>query len=229
MKTWFLGVLLVILVLILAILWPHIQIFAPSAAAPSSPQIVVATSTITASTSEYTVDSNYPQFGIPAIDTQIKTWVQNGIDDLESQANNDQPAENNFPLYSFTSQFSRAYVGDDYISVELVLSDYTGGAHELPVIVGATFNRSTGLPVTLDEALALTGKTLEQVAQEAKAQLAQDPDTQPTDMWSSGSDPVPNNYQTFLVTADSVIFIFQPYQVAPYSAGAPEISISRIK
>lgn len=192
-------------------------------------QIAVATSTITASTTEYTVDAQYPQFGIPTIDTQVASTVQSAASDLESQAMQDQPAENNYPLYNFSSIFENTYLGSDYVSAEIVLSDYTGGAHENPVIYGATFDRATGQPVTLDQALALTGMTLEQVASSSKAQLAQNPDTQPTGMWASGSDPTPDNYSTFLINKTDVVFIFQPYQVGPFSSGAPQVVIPRIK
>jgi len=194
-----------------------------------SSQISVSTSTISTSTTEYTIDAEYPQFGIPAVDSQIKMWVENSMNDLITQADTDMPAENGYPMYEFTSSFSNAYIGPDYISVPLVLAQYTGGAHEMPVIIGATFDRATGQPVTLDEALALTGMSLDQVASSSKEQLAQNPDTAPTGMWASGSDPVADNYSTFLINQTDVTFIFQPYQVAPYSSGAPEVSIPRIK
>jgi peptidoglycan-N-acetylglucosamine deacetylase len=189
----------------------------------------VSTSTITASTTEYTVDAAYPQFGIPAIDSQIKTIVENGVNDLETQADQDKPAENGYPLYSFTCLYNSPYIGSDYISVLIACGSYTGGAHELPTIIGATFDRSSNQPVTLDQALTLTGMTLDEVASSSKHQLAQNPDTEPTGIWASGSDPTPDNYQTFLINESDVTFIFQPYQVAPFSSGAPEVSIPRIK
>ena len=80
----------------------------------------------------------------------------------------------------------------------------------------------TGKPVTLDQTLALTGMTLDQVASSSKEQLAQNPETAPTGIWASGSDPTPDNYSTFLIDQNDVIFIFQPYQVAPFSSGAPK-------
>lgn len=196
---------------------------------PVSATPAVATSTITASTTNYTVEAAYPQFGIPAIDEKIKGVVENAAQSLESQATADQPAKNGYPIYDFTSSFDSAYIGPDLVSVRLALAQYTGGAHEQPVIVGATFHRDTGALVALDEALALTGMDLQQLASSSKAQLAKDPNTQPTDIWASGSDPSPENYSTFLIDKDSVTFIFQPYQVAPFAAGAPEVTFPRVK
>jgi len=217
------------IVLVLCVIWYLTTLIPLPPRAPSENAISVATSTLMASTTNYTVEADYPQFGIPVIDSQIKQQIDNGVSDLESQAVSDQPAANGFPIYDFTSAFDSVYVGPDYISVRLILADYTGGAHELPVIIGDNFHRDTGELATLDEALSLTGMTLDQVASSSKAQLAQNPDTQPTDIWTSGSDPTPNNYSTFLINKDSVIFIFQPYQVAPFSSGAPEVTFPRTK
>jgi hypothetical protein len=220
-------------VLVAALIVIVLGLFAFNAHQPllqlGSPGISVSTSTITASTTEYTVDAAYPQFGISAIDSQIKTTVQSGVSDLETQADQDKPAENGYPIYSFTCLYNSPYVGSDYVSVLIACGAYTGGAHEMPTIIGATFDRATGKSVTLDQALALTGKTLDQVAQEAKQQLAQNPDTMPTAIWASGSDATSDNYSTFLINQNHVVFIFQPYQVAPYSSGAPEVTIPRVK
>ncbi|HUO50208.1 MAG TPA: DUF3298 domain-containing protein [Candidatus Paceibacterota bacterium] len=217
-----LSIVLAAVVLLLVARAPMQSFTAPA-------QATVATSTITVSTTEYTVQADYPQFGIPAIDAKIKADVESGVSDLEKQALQDKPAENHFPTYTFDAQYSDAHIGPDFVSARLVLAAYTGGAHEMPVIIGENFHRDSGQIVTLQEALALTGKTLDQVAAAAKAQLAENPDTQPTGIWGPGSDSDPKNYATFLIQKDNVVFIFQPYQVAPYAAGTPEISIPRVK
>lgn len=38
--------------------------------------------------------------------------------------------------------------------------------------------------------------------------------------------PVEGNLEKFLLTEDSIVFHFQPYEVAPYSAGIVEVSIA---
>ena len=47
-------------------------------------------------------------------------------------------------------------------------------------------------------------------------------------LFADGALPKPENYQTFVVGADSVTFIFQEYQVAPYAAGPQEVSLPRV-
>lgn len=223
------SVIFALLAIVLAAVVLFLAARAPQSSYSAPPSVSIATSTEAASTTNYSVSAAYPRFGISAIDAHIKSDVDKGIADLEAQAQQDQPAKNGFPQYTFMSQFSDPYIGSDFISVRLVLDAYTGGAHDMPTLIGENFHRDTGQAVTLDEALALTGKTLDQVAQAAKQQLAQNPDTQPTGVWGPGSDPDPQNYQSFLINKNAVVFIFQPYQVAPYAAGAPEISITRIK
>jgi hypothetical protein len=196
---------------------------------PTSGQLTVSTSTITASTTEYTVDAAYPQFGIPTIDSQIKAAVVAGENDLIAQAQQDKPIENGYPQYSFDCIWDSPYVDVYYVSARIVCGTYTGGAHENPIVIGATYDRATGQPLTLDQALGLTGMTLDQVASSSKQQLAEAQDTAPTGMWASGSDPTPDNYGTFILNTEDVVFIFQPYQVAPFSSGTPEVSIPRVK
>jgi hypothetical protein len=169
----------------------------------------------------------YPQFGSSPIDTKIHNDILAGVDALKKQAQSDQPAAHNFPQYEYDSQFDHAYIGDDVVSVKLATEIYTGGAHGLPEYFGESFDRASGRALTLDDALALTGKTLPQVAAEAKQSLQQQLGSDILDI--SGADPKPENYRAFYITKTSVVFIFQPYQVAPYAAGAPQVSIARVR
>ena len=117
------------------------------------------------------------------------------------------------------------YAGSDIISVKLLLSQDTGGAHPNTVAVGVNVDPKTGRALTLDDALALTGMSLGQVAAESLAQLKA---KLGADMiFPEGADPKPENYGTFLVSASAVTFVFQSYQVAPYSSGMQEVSFPR--
>ncbi|MCE9541802.1 DUF3298 and DUF4163 domain-containing protein [Candidatus Kaiserbacteria bacterium] len=195
--------------------------------APTPQAVTVSTSTLAEEGTDYSVHAEYPQFGISAIDEQIRSAVAAGADELKKQAATDTPVSHGFRKYEFIGTFSDVYTGPEFISVREVVAQDTGGAHPLPVMLGLSFNRATGKMLTLDDALALTGLTLAQVAEQSKAQLSA----------KLGSDIIapegfeanPDNYSAFVVHENNVIFIFQPYQVAPYSAGAPETVFARQK
>ena len=199
----------------------------PTTQEATSTSITVATSTISEETADYSIDAEYPRFGIPAIDAKIQAKSVAAVADLKSQASNDEPAKNDFPQDAYAAHFGSIYTSDKLISVRFYTGDYTGGAHGLPYIFGMTFDRASGDELTLDEALALTGKSLTQVATAAKAKLQTQLGDDILDI--AGADPDPKNYASFYVTKSDVVFIFQPYQVAPYAAGAPEVAIPRIK
>lgn len=191
----------------------------------TSTVVSVSTSTIQTETADYTVNADYPQFGIPAVDAAIKNVIVESMDSLTTLATKDQPAKNDFPKYAFDSTFTSPYVSDDIVSVRIVTSMYTGGAHGMPSVFGMNFDRRTGRELAQDDALRMIGLSLEQIAAEAKRQL--------TEKYGGdiiapeGADATPDNYQAFYITKDSVVFIFQPYQVTPYAAGAPEVSFPR--
>ena len=48
-------------------------------------------------------------------------------------------------------------------------------------------------------------------------------------MFEEGADTNPENFSSFVISADKVTFIFQQYQVAAYAAGPQEVSFERKK
>lgn len=175
-------------------------------------------------TSQYAINVQYPQFDVPAIDAHITGIVQAAIADLKDMSR--ATASQDESEYSLDGRFESAYIGPDVVSAKLVLSQYTGGAHPLAIIVGLNYDRGNGRPLGLEDALALTGRSLQAVATQAGAQLS----AQLGEVFvADGARPQAENYSTFVISKDAVTFIFQPYQVAPYAAGAQEVRVARTK
>ncbi len=191
------------------------------------PGVQVATATERESTDTYTVEAKYPQFGIAAIDTHIKAVVEGAMTEFKNDtAAGPPPPDSAVSQYEFQSMFDSAYVGPDVVSAKLVVSTYMGGAHGNAVILGLNYDRETGAELTLDDALAMIGLTLEEVAERARAELSA---KLGADLISpDGANPTAENYSTFTVGPDSITFVFQTYQVAPYAAGVQEVSFARV-
>lgn len=170
----------------------------------------------------YTVSAEYPQFGIPAIDSQIKKAVEDTVAEFEAYPPN--PADSATPQNEFTGRFDKVYIGPDIISFELILSQYTGGAHPMTLLSGMNFDRATGRKLELNDALRLIGFTVGQVSAQASAQFREKFGDA---FFSQGSDTNPENFSSFTISATEVTFIFQQYQVAAYAAGPQEISFER--
>ena len=189
--------------------------------------IEITTATVDEETDTYVIDVQYPQFGIPAIDTKIKERIELSITQFKEDAAAGPPADSALQQYEFTSSFDSIYIGPDIISARIVASSYLGGAHGMSIVNGLNFERVSGRDLTPLDALALTGLTLEEVAGRAKAELAAKLGGDV--IAPEGADAKSENYSTFVIDKDKVTFVFQVYQVGPYAAGPQEVSFERKK
>lgn len=182
------------------------------------------TATVSEETENYTITGEYPIFGVPEIDAAIEEVVDNAIASFKAYPS-DTPSVDSIPKNSQDISYDSVYTGSDYVSVELLVSEYTGGAHPNTVIIGANV-MPNGTKVTLDDALALIGKSLKEVASETDAELKLRLENA---YFADGSAPIAENYSTFLINESSVIFVFNPYQVGPYAAGPQEVAFDRVR
>lgn len=172
----------------------------------------------------YTLDLSYPVFNIPSVDAEIQKAVDAGVEDIKELPAN--PPESAAGKHEFVSRVGEIYASPNLVSVELLLWQYTGGAHGLPVTVGVNVNPATGEVLALSDALLMIGKTLDEVSQVSLSELGEvlGEDV----IFPEGAAPKPENFSTFVVNETSVTFVFQVYQVAAYSAGVQKVSFPRI-
>ena len=196
----------------------------PAPEAATSTEVTVQEKVITQSTDTYRIEAHYPQFGIPSVDEKVQAVIEKALTEFKSYPPN--PSDSATPQNELVSSYNSVYVGPDIASVALSISEYTGGAHGNTVIVGVNVDRATGKEISLDDALALIGKTLPQVAdaslERLRARLGEG-------MFPEGASATAENYGTFLVSYDRVTFVFNNYQVAPYSAGQQQVWFKRVK
>lgn len=170
----------------------------------------------------YVLDVVYPQFGVSSIDTQIQQLVENSVAEFKTLPPN--PPESVIAKHSMDALYDSVYVGPDVVSFRLVISQYTGGAHPLSLVSGLNFDRSTGRQLLQQDAFAMIGMTAEQVSIAATAELkAKLGDV----LFEEGVNSNPENFSSFVISEDSVTFIFQEYQVAAYAAGVQQVSFPR--
>ena len=195
----------------------------PAPEAATSTEVTVQEKVITESTDAYRIEAHYPQFGIPFVDEKVQAVIEKALTEFKSYPPN--PRDSSTPQNELVSSYNSVYVGADVASVALSISEYTGGAHGNTVIIGVNVDRTTGEELTLDDALALIGKTLPQVADASLVQLKT---TLGEDLaFPEGANATAENYGTFLVSYDRVTFVFNNYQVAPYAAGQQQVWFAR--
>lgn len=197
----------------------HIQI-----ATSTAPRIEMRTVEYKEDTETYSIDVKYPQFGVASADAAVKGHVDAAVAMFKTYPAN--PADSAVPKNEQVISFSSVYTGDDYISTGLLISEYTGGAHPNSVLIGINVDLASGEEVSLDGVLALIGKDLAQVASttdESLSSLLSDA------YFPEGATAKAENYSTFVIDKDTVTFVFNNYQVAPYAAGAQEMTFARVK
>jgi hypothetical protein len=217
-----LAILLIALIGILAFIASYTNVRAPfHLGAPQGATITTAQLHDEGAT--YVISAQYPQFDIPAIDSQIKQAVDDAVAEVKGYPAN--PPESATPKNSLDVSFDNIYAGPDVISVELLISEYSGGAHPNTLYSAMSFDRTTGKKLTLDDALKMIGLTLQQLSDQASTTLA----AKLGDgfQFRDGVAPTLDNFSAFLVSDKSVTFIFQPYQVAAYAAGAQQVTLPR--
>ena len=193
---------------------------------PSSTQaeVEITTATVAEETGTYVLNVQYPQFGIAAIDADIKSKVDAALAEFRAYPPN--PPESAVAKNELTGTYEDIYVGPDVISVKLILSQYTGGAHPLTLFSGLNYDRATGRQLLQSDAFAMIGLTVEEVSAQANAELQ----TKLGDaFFADGASADPENFSSFIVSKEAVTFIFQEYQVAPYAAGPQEVSFPKVR
>ncbi len=188
--------------------------------APTNP--LLQTAEITEAGSNYDIVAKYPTFGVAAFDARIKQAVDEAVMEIKNAPAPDPATYKN----ALDIRFMQPYIGPDILSVKLAITQYTGGAHPMTIISGLNYDRKTGKILMLNDVLPMIGLTVAQVSEQAMAQLKAKLEGS---IFPEGVDTNPENYSSFVVSADKVTFIFQPYQVAAYAAGPQEVSFSRIK
>ena len=114
-------------------------------------------------------------------------------------------------------------------SVQFNIYEYTGGAHPNSYYRTFLFDMEQQYALTLDDLFIEGSNPLATIFPLVQADLQTQLDAMdiPADaVWiDEGTGTVPENYQNFVLTSDSLIFLFPPYQVAPYAVGPLTVTI----
>lgn len=113
----------------------------------------------------------------------------------------------------------------DLLSVVFTEYAYTGGAHPNTTYTTFTFDLVNERQLLWPDLLA-DGMTLEAVAAIVQPALAETLTEMTDPEWlATGTAPTPENYANFALTADGLLILFPPYQVAAYAAGPQQMTL----
>lgn len=171
------------------------------------------------------VTEEIPRFsGDPSLYvSRANTAIKNAVDaELKKLIGEEKNQGDN---YTYSAEGKTSYSGPDFISLTVAYSSFTGGAHGTTSIKSLNFRLQPYKELALDDVLGgpVDYKVLSDLAQ---IELYKQLNGGDKAMVESGTGPFAKNYDTFTFDRKGVTFYFDPYQVAPYSEGPQQITLS---
>ncbi|MBB3225965.1 hypothetical protein FHW69_000555 [Luteibacter sp. Sphag1AF] len=211
-----------------------------TATAPAAPATVTAKDNQSSASGLYTMELKLPELAADqaplkdAINHYVDAQKKGFLTSLDAPGARDRAREMPWDL---NLDVAVAAHTDRFINVQVDGSAFTGGAHPAPIVDSFTYDREAGRVVTLPELFTDPNAAETALAAESRRQLLgalddqDDPLASTSEQIDEGTAPGKNHYRVFtLLTGDDgkvhgLTFIFPPYQVASYAAGAQAVDI----
>lgn len=176
-------------------------------------------------------------FGVNYVKQSNDSLINQFIDDIcKDYVDNNKPLVNMLDSgssYSFNNEhvlsgFSLLNDKNIYVyGIERYV--YMGGAHGLETRNYFNFNLKTGALITENDLFkdnympALSALIKQRIVEESKELTEKEPilDLEDTNYWTDSIKPNGN----FYITDESINYVFNPYQIAPYSLGETEVTL----
>ncbi len=171
----------------------------------------------------YTITAVYPIAESMPVSDYFRTFIDGSIrqfkEDTAWVADIENPDDNGVSL-DITYTRVKGVTADNYI---FLLAMYTGGAHGLQATKTFTFTPD-GTPVTVAMLFTNGVEGLNTIAPLVQKELMTR-GFEDSDWIKDGAAPLEQNYKNFVVDDNGLTVMFDPYQVAPYSAGLQKVTI----
>ena len=183
------------------------------------------------------INASWPIVGIARVDDESRAFVTGLADRFEQEieALAAEPGVEEiahlFP-YELSISHEATYPSPRVASILWNIWSFTGGAHGMLDIVANNYDRSTGYPLLLEDLFVDPDLAVLQFSKAARRVLAEPDEGSedgagiPDEMLMAGTEPVEDNFRTFIVIPSGIRLHFQPYQVAPWAAGPQTVDVS---
>ena len=169
----------------------------------------------------------YPAFGVAAVDEDIRLWAESIAATFERELTANSGGSEDVENYQLTCTYDVSRPSPDAVSVAFDIWTYTGGAHGNLDIITLNYSLITGQRLTLvdlfedvDKALAIMSVTSREVLMRRLGGGVGE------QMILDGTEPEADNFSSLSLEPGGVRIHFQPYQVAPWSAGAQSVTMT---
>ena len=171
------------------------------------------------------VDVRYPVFGIMLIDQDIALWARSVVETF-TKGLGDGQANQRLARNELRASYTVSHASSRSLTVTYEIWTYTGGIHGNNDIITLSYDVESGQRLLFEDLVAATDTALERLAAYCsmilRSTLGEDLDEA---MLKSGTAPELGNYSSFSLFPAGLRIHFQPYQVAPFVAGAQRVDV----
>lgn len=191
----------------------------------------------------YLITENYPQFrGIgdgkdekllngnlfEIVDKEVQAFKKD-VGTMDTMATTSEEAELLNYVNELQTDFSIPLLSSKYASILFSYYYYTGGAHGNTTTSSYNYDFENKKKIELEDLFAENFDYLKFISdyciEDIRKQNEDQGYTPDMDWISGGASPDQANFKTFLITENSLIILFDPYQVAPYVWGIVAVNI----
>ncbi|GAB3055965.1 DUF3298 and DUF4163 domain-containing protein [Virgibacillus ainsalahensis] len=175
----------------------------------------------------HNIKVSYPVFSHKSLDALIGDLIMEEYNEKIEKNSRWSDIESQ---YVFNIDFEEPFATDRFVSI--VFSEFTfeGGVHGNPFTRPLNYDLQNNRIIELEDILDEDLKKLDALSEITYDKLVADGVVDPNDSYAENAkratEPKAENFSDFELTKDKVIFHFQPYAVAPFSAGIVEVEFT---
>ena len=181
--------------------------------------------TIVKSSDSLSIDVHYPVFGKEPIDQDIALWAHRVVETF-TKGLGDEHANLRLTRNELQARYTVSYASPRSLTVTYEIWTYTGGIHGNNDIITLSYDAESGQQLLFEDLVAAVDTALKRLdaycSKSLRSTLGEDLDE---DMLTSGTAPELDNYSSFSLFPAGLRIHFQPYQVAPFVAGAQRVDV----
>jgi len=182
-------------------------------------KVIIINETIDEEQENYLINVTYPSTNNEFITEDIKNLIQTRIDNFKKIISEPSP---NSQKMTLSINYGIIFNQEEILSIKFEEESYTGGAHPGHIIFTKNYSIPENIEISFDSVI-----TAESILKDISIFALDYFQKQKFEhkLFLEGLAPKIENYKTFALTNDSIIFYFNEYQIAPYSAGSFELKI----
>ncbi len=177
------------------------------------------------------ISISYPSVGSKEIDSDIRQWVTGIATAFEQSCSNGSFAagsslDGDRPPFELWGSYSVTAPSPAGLSITFEVWTYTGGAHGNLDVMTLNYSLLTGQRLGLVDLFEDPDMALNLMSAWSYKELSRRlGGMRQEQMLRTGLTPVPENFASLTLTPQGVRINFQPYQVAPWAAGAQKVDM----